>query len=188
MSRYLSRQDCPLSPNSEEEGSAGPFSPGLCLRVPAPRAAQSQASGEGACDVGLSRPQSGAGRGADLRSRFGALLGCSSHLHTPQRLPGLRIPRGSSSCGLTQQSPAQRRVTREPSGASGLGARKLCPDSAQVTLGSEGVFPPWPQFPARVSPTLGHSPPLPSTQTFPDLSIPFRTLPPSPARFRDLAH
>lgn len=88
--------------------------------------------------MGLSRLQSGVGRGADLRSRLGALLGFSSHLHTLQRPPGSRIPRDTSSRGPTQQSRTQRRVTRGPSDTSGLGARKPCPETVQVTQGSVG--------------------------------------------------
>lgn len=56
--------------------------------------------------------------------------------------PGLRIPRGSSSRGPTQQSRAQRRVTRGPSDTSGLGARKLCPENSSGHAGVGGFFPP----------------------------------------------
>lgn len=132
----ISRQDCPL-PTAGRKEAPDPSRWGSACASLHPELL-SQASGEGVCHVGLSRPQSRVGRGADPRSRFGTLLGCSSHLHTLQRLPGLRIPRGSSSRGPTQQSRALRRVTGEAGGGSGLGARKLCPATAQVTLGSEG--------------------------------------------------
>lgn len=64
----------------------------------------------------------------------------------PSSTPGIGDPEGQleppslgSGRSLTDaaESEAQSPVTPEPSGASGLGARKLCPETAQVKLGSE---------------------------------------------------
>lgn len=68
----------------------------------------------------------------------------------PSSTPGIENPEGqpeppSLGSGRSPtdaaESEAQSRVTSEPSGASGLGARKLCPETSQIKLGSEGVFP-----------------------------------------------
>lgn len=130
------RQGCPLPTARRKEALVSSRWGSACSSLH-PERLRVRPLGKEPATWGSSRPQSGVGRGADLRSRFGALLGCSSHLHTLQRPPGLRIPRGSNSRGPTQQSRAQRRVTRGPSDTSGLGARKL-PETVQVTLGSEG--------------------------------------------------
>lgn len=69
----------------------------------------------------------------------------------PSSTPGIEDPEGQPEPPSLRSGPspteaaeseAQSRVTPEPSGASGLGALKLCPETAQVKLGSEGVFPP----------------------------------------------
>ena len=104
----------------------------------------------------------------------------------PSSSPGIKDPEGrlelpslgsGPSPADAAESQAQSPVTPGQSGASGLGARKLCPETAQVKLGSDRGLPSVVPVPCAISPILGHSS---RTQTFPDSSRPFGVLPSSP--------
>lgn len=158
MSRCL-RPGLP-SPNGEEEVSWRSL---VARALPARPRTQSQASGDGAYDLGLPRSQSRMARGEDLRSRFRALLGCSSLLHTRDRgsrgAAGAAEPRSGRSLIDAAESQAQSPVTPETEWSlwpwelgnclkqlrSSWGRRGGLPSVAPVPC--SGLFYSRPQFP-----------------------------------------
>lgn len=124
---------------SQQRGGSGRGSrlAGALPARPARRAAESQASGEGGCAAG-----SGKAEWVEARVSGHAPEPAGVQLPPPRPVtpPGTEDPEGQL------WPPSQRRVTRDPSGAAGLGAR--------VHPGSEGLLPRSPRFPARASPTL----------------------------------
>lgn len=126
------------SPKSEEEVSWRSLVAQALLASPR---TQSQASGDGAWDWGSSARRV---EWPEVR-----ISGHAAELHwgAAPSTPGIEDPEGqpeppSLGSGRSPtdaaESQAQSPVTPEPSVASGLGARKLCPETAQVKLGSEG--------------------------------------------------
>lgn len=134
------------SPNSEEEVSCRSL---VALALPARTRTQSRSEpGLWGRSLRCGAPAPAERSGQRCGSQVTLPSSAGVQLLPPR--PGSRIPEGQPgppSLGSghsptdAAESQAQSPVTPEPSVASGLGARKLCPRTVQVKLGSEGGLP-----------------------------------------------